>query len=342
MSTVVVTGGTGYIAGFVIAEFLNHGYTVRASLRSIARMDELKQGLHGWVQDEALGRLTGFEADLTSTTGWAENFSGAEGVIHVASPVRSGGKSADDLIRIAKGGTLTVLQAARDSGVRRVVMTSSAAACIPRISAGAIQVDETFWSDPTSNELSPYRKSKVVSEKAAWDFAGNHGLGLTTVLPGTVFGPVMRTGTISSNEILLRILNGTFPTVINTPLDVTDVRDLAVLHRLAFENEAAIGERFLAAGPAVPLPQIARWYKERFKDSVIRTRAIPNWMVYALGVFPRLRNLPSMVRRTYSHTTAKAESLLGWTQRTPLETVVDAAKSLAEHGLVHTDILVTS
>jgi len=334
MSTVVVTGGTGYIAGFVVAEFLNHGYTVRASMRDITRLDELKQGLRGWVPEEALDSLSGFEADLNGTSGWAGGMSGADGLIHMASPLGTGRESTEELTRVARGGALNVLQAAHDSGVRRVVMTSSGAACIPRISAGAVQLDETFWSDPNNNELSPYRKSKVAAERAAWDFTHDHGIELTTVLPGTVFGPVMRKGTISSNEILLRVLNRKYPAVINAPLDITDVRDLAVLHRLAFENDAAIGERFLAAGPAVALQQIAEWYREGFADPRIPTKAFPTWVLYVLTVLPPFRQLPALVHRTYSHTTAKAESLLGWTQRAPMETVMDAAISLAEHGLV--------
>jgi len=339
VSKVAVTGGTGYVAGFVIAEFLNHGYDVRTSVRDLNKMDALKDGLHGWVDDESLARLTGFEADLTSPGGWAQGFEGIDGVIHVASPVGTGTETVEALTHVAKGGTLTVLQASHDTGVRRVVMTSSAGTCIPRVSAGAVVLDETFWSDPDNNELNPYRKSKVAAERAAWDFAEGNDMKLTTVLPGTIFGPVMRKDVISSNEMLLRLLNGTVPAIADTPLDITDVRDLATLHRLAYESDVAIGERFLAAGPALTLSEVAKMYREAFTDSKIPTKIFPNWMVYVLSIFPSLRQLPPMVHRKYSHTTQKAESLLGWTGRPSQETVMDAAQSLAEHGLVWTDIL---
>ena len=341
MSTVAVTGGSGYIAGFVIAEFLNHGYDVRTSLRDLTKLDALKQGLQGWVDDEAGTRLTGFEADLTQAEGWSEGFSGVDAVIHVASPVGTGTESEEELTHVAKGGTLNVLQACVDAGVRRVVMTSSGGACTPKVSVGAVVLDEEFWSDPTSNELNPYRKSKTAAERAAWDFASNNGIDLTTILPGTVFGPVMRKGVISSNVMLLRLLNGMVPAVVNTPLDITDVRDLARLHLLACESDVAIGERFLATGPAVSLPDVAKMYREHFTDSKIPTKTFPNWMSYVLSLAPSLRQLPPMVHRKYSHTTKKAESLLGWSQRPPEETVMDAAQSLAEHGMVWTDILVS-
>ena len=335
MATVAITGGTGYVAGFVIAEFLNHGYTVRASVRDLNKMDGLTQGLQGWVDDEALSRLTGFEADLTSPTGWTRGFAGADGVIHVASPVGNGTQSVEELTRVARGGTLNVLAAARDAGVRRVVMTSSGGACTPRVSVGAVVLDETFWSDMNNNELNPYRKSKTAAERAAWEYAKDNDMDLTTILPGTVLGPIMRPNVISSDELLLRLLNGKMSTIVNTPMDITDVRDLAVLHRLAFENDIAIGERFLATGPVVSLSQVAQLYRERLADSSkVPTRTFPNWMTYFFAIHPLFRQLPPMVHRRYSHTAHKAESLLGWTQRPPEETFLDAAQSLADHGLV--------
>jgi len=339
MATVAITGGTGYVAGFVVAEFLSHGYAVRASVRNLGKLEALTEGLHGWVDDEALSRLTGFEADLTAADGWTQGFSGADGVIHVASPVGNGSESVEALTRVAKGGTLNVLRAAHDAGVERVVMTSSAGTCIPKVSVGAVVLDETFWSDPDNDELNPYRKSKVAAERAAWDFAHDDDMELTTILPGTIFGPVMRKDVISSNELLLRLLNGTVPAIADTPLDITDVRDLAVLHRLAFENDVAIGERFLAAGSTLTLSEVAKLFRENFTDSKIPTKTFPAWMIDVLSIVPPFRQLPPMVRRKYSHTTKKAESLLGWTHRAPQETVLDAARSLAGHGLVWTDIL---
>lgn len=333
--TVVVTGGSGYIAGFVIAEFLNHGYNVRTSLRTVPKLDAVKEGLSGWVPDEALSRLTGFEADLTSPDGWVQGLTGADGVIHVASPLGDGTESAQELTRVAKGGTLNVLRAAQNTGVKRVVMTSSSAACTPRTSVGTVVVDEECWTDPDNPEINPYRVSKTESERAAWAFAGDNDMQLTTVLPGSVFGPVMRKDKISGNRILLNLLNGVFTSAIKIPLEVTDVRDLALLHRLGFENDAAIGQRFLATGPALSMPEVAGLLREHFPDSKTPASVLPNWMARGFAVFiPSLRQLTSMIGREYAHTERKAQSLLGWTQRDPQETVLDAAQSLADHGLV--------
>lgn len=169
--TIAVTGGTGYIAGFVISEFLNHGYMVRASVRSLPKIEAIKKDLSTFVNEEALSRLSAFEADLTSSEGWADGFSGVDGVIHVASPLGRGTESAEELRHVAEGGTLNVLKGALDAGVKRVVMTSSQAASTPKISVGEVVLDERFWSDDGNPELDPYRLSKIASEKAAWAFS---------------------------------------------------------------------------------------------------------------------------------------------------------------------------
>ena len=333
--TLAVTGGTGYIAGFVIAEFLNHGYTVRASLRSLSKFEALIKDLDVFVNEEALSRLSAFKADLTSSEGWADGFSGADGVIHVASPLGHGTESAEELRRVAEGGTLNVLQGALDAGVKRIVMTSSQAASTPKISVGRVVLDETFWSDENNPELDPYRLSKIYAEKAAWSFSAEHGLDLTTVLPGAVFGQVMSARNISSNDILLRLLNGGMPRALNIPLEVSNVWDLAALHRLAFENGNAIGERFLAASQTIRMPEVARIYREKYPHSKTPAKVFPNGMVRLLSVFvPSLRSMVPMLGREYSHTTEKAERLLGWIQHTPRETVLDAAASLEQLGMI--------
>lgn len=335
--TIVVTGGTGYIAGFVIAEFLNHGYKVRASVRSLSKTEELKKALSAFVNEDSLLSLTTFAADLTSSRGWAEGFSGADGIIHVASPLGHGTEAAEELRRIAEGGTLNVLQGALDAGVKRIVMTSSQAASTPRISEGKVLLDETFWSDENNPELDPYRRSKIAAEKAAWDFAAKHGLNLTTVLPGAVFGQVMSAQNISSNGILLQLINGGLPRALNIPLEVSNIRDLTALHRLAFENDNAIGERFLAASQTIRMPEVARIYRERYPESKTPAKVFPNGVVRLLAKFiPSLRSMVPMLGREYSHTTEKAERLLGWTQHTPRETVLEAAESFCKLGMIKT------
>src|SRR5471030_953397 len=123
--TVLVTGGSGYIATYIIAQLLKQGYSVHTTVRSLKREEEVRAAL------AELGQTTGkelqfFEAELTKDTGWAAAAANVTYVLHVASPLPSVmPKDENDLIIPAKEGTLQVLRAAKNAGVKRVVMTSA-------------------------------------------------------------------------------------------------------------------------------------------------------------------------------------------------------------------------
>src|SRR5579862_577635 len=123
MTNVLVTGGSGFIASYTILQLLDAGHNVRTTVRSQAREADARAMLR------AGARLTFSVADLTRDEGWSSAVAGCEYVLHVASPLPPAiPKNEDELIVPARDGTLRVLRAARDAGVRRVVMTSSFAA----------------------------------------------------------------------------------------------------------------------------------------------------------------------------------------------------------------------
>jgi nucleoside-diphosphate-sugar epimerase len=333
MKRVVVTGGSGFVAEWVIKEFLDHGYEVAASVRSASKGERVRTELSAAVSAENLANLSFFEADLTSSQGWEEAMRGADGVIHVASPLGNGTETTEQMVAVAKNGTLTVLAAAKAAGVGRVVMTSSQAASTPTSDFSGV-LDESFWSDPSNPELDPYRISKIEAERATWDFASSHNLELSTVLPGAIFGPVLSPKNLSSNAILLQILKGQ-PMIPQVPLEISDVRDLAVLHRLAFEVPDAAGHRYLAASQHLSMVEVAQIFRREFPDLHVTVRAMPKWLTRLVAVFvPQLRSLVPMLNRKYSHTTAAAEKELGWTQHKPVQTVTDAARALIDFGIV--------
>lgn len=333
MKKIVVSGGSGFVASWVIAEFLNHGYAVTTSLRSLRKADSIRAGLKRYVTAKALANLSFFEADLTRTAGWRDAMTGAVGIIHVASPLGHGTESTDELVNVARAGVQNVFQAAADAGVSRIVMTSSEAASTPD-SHESGTFNESFWTDLDNPELDAYRISKVKAEHAAWAFAHAHQLDLTTILPGAIFGPVM-TRNLSSNGILLQLLKGT-PAVPKVPLEVSDVRDLAALHRLAFEHPVAIGKRYLAASQSISMLDVARLYQQNFSQLNLHVRQLPNWATRLLAKpMPELRALVPMLDRRYHHTTAAATTDLGWTQHTPTETVLAAAERLVTLNLIN-------
>jgi dihydroflavonol-4-reductase len=326
--TVLVTGGTGYVAGWCITELLTRGYDVRTTVRSRAKEDVVRQAAG---PDDRLGFAV---ADLTSDTGWAEAVEGCDYVLHVASPMDGG----PDPVTPARDGARRVLRAALGAGVRRVVMTSAANTASPSSYRDESISDETLWTDPDDRTLLPYRKSKTVAERAAWDLMADHEgpTTLTTILPGAVFGPILSASAPGPTQIISRLLNG-MPGTPRIGFEIVDVRDLADLHIRAMTSPAAAGERFLATGEFLWMHDMALALRARLGDAAAKvpTRNLPDIAVRAAALFDRsLREIMPALGRRNRHTTAKAQRLLGWQPRPAADTVVACAESLIEHGIV--------
>ncbi|MDR0484811.1 MAG: NAD-dependent epimerase/dehydratase family protein [Alphaproteobacteria bacterium] len=334
MKKIIITGGTGFVAGFVIAEFLNNGYMVHTSVRDIKHLSKIKLKLADYVDSEKIKNLSAFVADLTQSEGWVDGIRGADGIIHVASPMPKGTETVDELCKAAVDGTINILSSALLANISRIVMTSSqAASTAMRGETGVLNDD--FWTDEKNPDLDPYRISKIRAERAAWDFANKNNIQLTTILAGAIFGPAMSTEGLSSNAVLLNLLNGNPKRIINIPLEVVDVRDLATLHRLAFENDKAIGQRFLSSEPILKMTEIAEIYRKEFPKSRTAYKVYPDFIVRILAKFkPELRTLIPILGRCYTHTNKRAKTMLNWTLRNPKLTVIDAAKSFEKLGLI--------
>jgi len=327
--TVLVTGGTGYIAGWCIAELIDRGYDVRATVRHPGNEDAVRRPF-GAAGD----RLHFAFADLTSPTGWADAVDGVDYVLHVASPL-----SGDDMLTPAREGVLNVLRAAAVANVKRVVMTSAANAASPTWYTGQGITDETLWTDPDDPTLIPYRRSKTVAEKTAWDFMASYDgpMTLTTVLPGAVFGPILTADSIGSTQIIKRMLAGSMPGIPRIGLEVVDVRDLADIHIRAMVSPAAAGERFLATGEFAWMREMAQTLRDGLgpAGAKVSTRQLPDWLVRLTAVFDRpLRDITPSLGRRNQHSTAKAARVVGWHPRPAAETVLDCANSLIAHGVV--------
>jgi nucleoside-diphosphate-sugar epimerase len=338
--TVLVTGGSGFIATHCILQLLDAGYRVRTTVRSRAREAGVRKMLEtgGVEPGEA---LSVFVADLTADTGWPDAVAGCDFVLHVASPFPFGApRHDDDLIVPAREGALRVLRAARDAGVKRVVQTSSFAA----IGYGHEPMDRPFteedWTDPDALGLSAYVKSKTLAERAAWDFIAREGgaLELAVVNPVGVLGPVLGPDYSTSIRIVAQLMGGGLPNVPRIYFNVVDVRDVADLHLRAMTDPAAKGERFLAvAGDPESLGDVARILKERMGDAARRvpTGTMPDWVVRAAALFSRSAAsvVPDLgrVRRASGE---KARRVLGWKPRSNEDAIVATAESLVRLGLL--------
>lgn len=341
---VLVTGGSGFIGTHCILQLLNAGYRVRTTVRSLKREADVRAMLkQGGV--EAGDRLTLAAADLMQDAGWAQAVAGCAYVLHVASPLPPGvPKNEDELIIPAREGTLRVLRAARDAGVKRVVLTSSFAAIGYGHPVRKEPFTEKDWTNPNGDDLSAYPKSKTFAERAAWDFIAQNGDGgaleLATVNPVGVFGPVLGPDYSASILIVQRLMDGALPGCPRLYFGAVDVRDVADLHLRAMTNPAAKGERFLAvSGDFLLFVEIAKILKSRMGAAAKRvpTRQLPNFLVRLAALRdPAVKFILPELGKWKNATSEKAQRVLGWSPRSGEDAIVATAESLVKLGLLKT------
>lgn len=326
MSTVLVTGGTGFLGSHCILQLLSDGYEVRTTVRDLGREQRARSTLeaNGVATDAPLSFVA---ADLLSDGGWMEAVSGCDAVLHVASPFpATQPDNADEVIIPARDGTLRVLRAARDAGVGRVVLTSSFAAVGYGLQHPGRDFDERDWTEEDAPNA-PYIRSKVVAERAAWDFVARegNGLALSVVNPTGIFGPALGADYSASIGMVKAILEGQVPGPPDMAFGVVDVRDVADLHLRAMSSPDAVGERFIAvSGPALSLRDVARLLSEDLGEQADR-------------ISQSLLDAPSATREATQRrnsSNAKARRLLDWSPRSADEAILASAQSLIRLGLV--------
>jgi nucleoside-diphosphate-sugar epimerase len=340
MSRVLVTGGSGFVGSHCILQLLAAGHEVRATVRSLARESDVRAMLaQGGV--ERGERLTFAAADLTADGGWSEAVAGCELVLHVASPFpMRAPRREEELIMPAREGTLRVLRAARDAGVRRVVLTSSFAAIGYGHPARSTPFDETTWTDTAAPGVSAYVKSKALAERAAWDFMSAEGgrLELAVVNPVGILGPVLGPDYASSIQMVRRLLDGAIPALPRVMFGIVDVRDVADLHLRAMVNPAAAGERFLAtAGDFMTVAGVATVLKTRLGaiGARVSTREAPDWIIRLAAPFvAEARATVPELGKAKNATSEKARRVLGWSPRPREEAIIATGESLARLGLL--------
>ena len=338
MSTVLVTGGSGFLGSHVVLQLLNEGHDVRTTVRSLTR----EAGVRAMLKDAGNspdGRLTFFTADLERDEGWLAAVTGCDYVIHVASPIPAAApKTEDELIRPARDGVLRVLRASRDAGVRRVVLTSSCGAIYYGHPPQTEPFDESSWTN-IDGDMSGYVRSKAIAERAAWAFMSENGgsLELSVINPAGIFGPILSPDFSSSIDLVTRLLKG-MPGCPRLYFGVVDVRDVADLHLRAMTHPAARGERFIAtSGDVMSMLAIATILRERLGDAArkVPTRELPSWLVRVAARFDRtLKTVVPLLDSTRRATSAKAERLLEWRPRSPEDAIVATAESLIKFGVV--------
>ncbi|MEM6327221.1 MAG: NAD-dependent epimerase/dehydratase family protein [Bacteroidota bacterium] len=247
----------------------------------------------------------------------------------------------DDLIVPAREGTLHVLRAATESGVQRVVVTSSMAAVVYGLTSTPAQpMTETRWTDPEGNDdHTPYILSKFYAERAAWDFVRDTpgAPDLATVNPGAVLGPLLADNASDSLLMVTKMLNGEFPGVPKLGFEVVDVRDVADLHIRSMEAPEAAGERFLAVAGFRTMREIADVLREAVPERAKKLPKVtlPDWVVRVFARFDAdTRGALSELGKRRIASSEKAQRVLGWAPRSPDEAVRASARDVVSRGLI--------
>ncbi|MDA6072752.1 aldehyde reductase [Flavobacterium sp. AC] len=331
---VLVTGGTGFLAIHSILQLLNRGYEVRTTIRSFKSRNKIFEMLrNGGLTD--FSKLDFIEADLTSDKNWNEAMIDCDYVLHIASPIFLRlPKNEDEMIRPAVDGTLRVLKAAREAGVKRVVMTSNFGAVGYSHKDKNTLITEESWTNPDEKGLSTYNKSKVLAEKAAWEFMNNQGgtLELSVINPMGIFGPALSADLSSGFEMLKKLLDGSMKAIPDISLGIVDVRDVAELHILAMENPEAKGQRFLAlGGGTMSLLEIVKLIKVKMPYAARKaaTKSLPTFIIRLTALFnDKAKAILPLVGIYRKASNQKAKTILGWKPRTNEEAIMATVISL--------------
>ncbi len=319
MTTVLLTGSSGYIGKHIALQLLNQGYLVRASVRSLSKSAEVIDAVSSHLIDSSNlnARLTFVELDLEKDSGWDLALQGIDVLLHTASPFPlASPKDENELIRPAVEGTMRALRAAKIAGVKRVILTSSVASIYGcDLPAGVSAYDETMWTDVTHPVGSgAYTKSKTLAEKAAWDFVNNEApeISLTTINPVLVIGAPLDKNFGSSISLVERVLKGKDPMLPDLKFALVDVRDVAQMHVDAIKNESTKGQRILASSGTRSFIEIAKLLKTTYPKSKIKTGKAPKFLLHVLALFDgSIKSILPQIGKPMNVNASKAHRLLG-------------------------------
>lgn len=329
---VLVTGVTGFLAGWCVIELLHRGYSVRASLRDMSRAAGVRDALQRLATDADLEAVEFVEADLTSDRGWASAVQDCSDVLHVASPFpATPPRDPDDLILPARDGTARVLTAAAAASVRRVVVTSSTAAIAYGHHPNTV-LDETQWTDVTHPlGRRAYPRSKTLAERTAWQMAADLPVELAVICPGTMLGPPTSPRLSYSVSPIELMLTGKMPRLPHLGFPLVDVRDVAALHATALTEPAAAGQRYIAVADFQWLTEVAAVLRTGLGPQASRVsgKTLPTSLARILAIVqPALRQIAAELGREQRFTTAKAHRDLNWKPRPLEDTILDCARGV--------------
>ncbi|EHJ53232.1 SDR family oxidoreductase [Streptococcus macacae] len=328
-----VTGATGLLGNNLVRALLKENIEVTALVRS---MDKAKQQF-----DQLPIHLV--QGDILKPESYKDYLADCDSLFHTAAFFRDshkGGKHWQELYDTNITGTLDLLQAAYDAGIRQIVHTSSIAVLKGEPNQ---LIDETMSRDP-STKIEYYR-SKILSDQAVHNFLDKHpDAFITFVLPGSMYGPGDM-GPTSTGQMILNYMQQKLPGIIKASYSVADARDVADIHILAMKY-GRNRERYLAAGRYMTMEEVMKTLekvsgipapKKRIPMPLLRLFAIWNEIYHFITGKPILvsKDLVELFNEEYQRThfdQTKMKNELGGQFRPVEETMLDTIKWYRNHG----------
>ncbi|MDX1761274.1 MAG: NAD-dependent epimerase/dehydratase family protein [Christiangramia sp.] len=343
---VLVTGATGYVAGWLVKRLLEDGLTVHAAVRDPEKEHKL-QHLNDLVKNSS-GTIRYFKSDLLDEGSYAEAMEGCELVFHTASPFTS---EFDDpqkeLVDPAVEGTSNVLnQANKTDSVKRVVLTSSCAAIytdaieLQKIHNG--KLTEDIWNTTASLDYQPYSYSKTLAEKKAWEVnKAQDKWDLVTINPSLVMGPPLnpKATTSESFSLLKQLGDGTFK--MGAPklgIGLVDVRDVGEAHYKAGFTPKAHG-RYITSAHNTDFVELGEALEPKYgEDYPIPTKSLPKWLLLLIGPYVNKNLSRKFIRNNvnieWKADNSKIRNDLGIKFRPMQETMEDSFQVLIENDII--------
>ena len=315
---VVVTGANGHIGNNLSRQLVEHGYTVRGTVRSMDKAPNIEMEF--------------VEADVLNQEEWPRVLEGATGLFHLATIYATSGDG-QLILDTANKGTENVLRAAAACGIKRVVYTSSVAAIgsTPK----KVVKDESNWND---NFSMPYTRAKTESERRAWELAKELDIDLRVINPSGVLGGSFSRPT-PSTDIIGDAMKGKYPVVPKIPLAFVHVEDVATAHRLAYEVDEANGRYVLAPYQNGTIHDLLKRAKKLYPKMKFPRFGIPLWLLpvvvfqdWFMGLFSGKRLLTRSAAKSFSkgdskYSSKKAENELGITWKSYDDCIHDTVEA---------------
>lgn len=273
--TIAVTGATGFLGSHVALGLVARGAHVRAVIRD--------PGRGAWLAAHGIELVRG---DLTDRDGLVDAFRGSDAVVANAALSTRRKASLDEYVAANVTGAENVLLAAAAAGVRRVVKVSSTAVYRNRVltvNAATTplvpeQADWLDWSRFVTNWR--YAQTKARGERRARSIADEHGIGLTIVRPGPIYGP-------RDTKLTVRYAHAMRRRVVPAPtfrLPHVHAADVATAIGGALANDASIGRAYPVTGdPVSPYEVLSIWRELTGRGPTLIPVPVPIWIAWDDG-----------------------------------------------------------